>query len=221
VGNLLIVGLWELLGDPVAALDLVGQLLRARGRVLPMATVPLDIHADVRGLDPHDPEALRPVTGQVQVATTPGHIARVRLSPEGVAACPEAVQAVEQAEWVFLGPGSWFSSVVPHLLLPDLRDALVARGDRLVLVLNVGTQDEETTGYSPASQLRGLADLAPGLRFHTVLADPQSLGEEDELRAAVDDLGGRLVVAPIAEPGGAPRHDVGLLATELAKVMLG
>ena len=94
VGNLLIVGLWELLGDPVAALDLVGQLLRARGRVLPMATVPLDIHADVRGLDPHDPEALRPVTGQVQVATTPGHIARVRLSPEGVAACPEVVQAV-------------------------------------------------------------------------------------------------------------------------------
>ena len=72
VGNLLIVSLWELLGDHVQALDWVGRLLGAAGRVLPMALTPLDIAADVRGLVPGDPTALTSVRGQVEVATTGG-----------------------------------------------------------------------------------------------------------------------------------------------------
>ena len=81
VGNLLIVGLWELLGDPVAALDWVGRLLGAQGRVLPMALTPLDITAEVRGLDAGDPDALTTVRGQVEVATTGGVIASIALDP--------------------------------------------------------------------------------------------------------------------------------------------
>src|SRR6476646_11742816 len=104
VGNLLIVSLWELLGDHVQALDWVGRLLGASGRVLPMALTPLDIAAEVRGLDASDPEALTTVRGQVQVATTDGVITSVRLEPEPVA-CPEAVQAIRTADWVVLGPG--------------------------------------------------------------------------------------------------------------------
>ena len=64
LGNLLIVALWELLDDPVAGLDLVARLLEAQGRVLPMAAVPLTIEADVSGLDPTDPDAVRVVSGQ-------------------------------------------------------------------------------------------------------------------------------------------------------------
>ena len=52
IGNLLIAGLWQQLGDPVEGLDMVGDLLRTRGRVLPMSAVPLEIEADVLGLDP-------------------------------------------------------------------------------------------------------------------------------------------------------------------------
>ncbi|HEX6918009.1 MAG TPA: 2-phospho-L-lactate transferase CofD family protein, partial [Phycicoccus sp.] len=72
LGNLLIVALWELHEDPVAGLDLVGSLLQARGRVLPMAAVPLDIEAEVSGLDPRDPAARAVVRGQSEVAITPG-----------------------------------------------------------------------------------------------------------------------------------------------------
>ena len=56
IGNLLIAGLWERLGDPVAGLDMVARLLGAKGRVLPMAAVPLEIEADVIGLDPAQPD---------------------------------------------------------------------------------------------------------------------------------------------------------------------
>src|SRR5699024_9287426 len=82
MGNLLILTLWELLGDHVLGLEWVAELLGARGRVLPMAEVPLDIVAQVRGLDPADPQRLQAVRGQVEVATTEGEVSSVRLEPE-------------------------------------------------------------------------------------------------------------------------------------------
>ncbi len=80
IGNLLIVGLWELLGDHVDALDWVGRLLGAKGRVLPMALAPMDIRAEVRGAG-DDPDALTTVRGQVEVATTDGVITEIALDP--------------------------------------------------------------------------------------------------------------------------------------------
>ena len=121
VGNLLIVSLWELLGDHVAALQWVARLLGAEGTVLPMATTPMDITAEVRGLDPADPARTATVRGQVEVATTDGQIVSISLDPADPAACPEAVAAVRDADWVVLGPGSWYSSVIPHLMVPALR----------------------------------------------------------------------------------------------------
>jgi uncharacterized cofD-like protein len=132
MGNLLIVTLWELLGDPVVGLDWVARLLGARGRVLPMAGVPMDIEATVLGIDPDDPDTLTTVRGQVALATTPGRVAGVRLVPEEPPACPQAVDAVAEADWVVLGPGSWFTSVLPHLLVPDLSAALQATRARRV-----------------------------------------------------------------------------------------
>lgn len=221
VGNLLIVGLWELLGDPVKALDLVGELLRAEGRVLPMSTQPLVIHADVEGADPTDPAKVTNVSGQVRVATAPGRIVDVGLEPHRAPACPEAVAAVREADWVVLGPGSWITSVVPHLLLPELRDEIVARSDRLVLNLNVGHADEEVAEFSLADQVAALHRMAPGLRLHTVLVDEASMVGESRLPEAVARFGGRLEVADLAHPDGTPRHDPDKLARALAGVFAG
>ena len=81
VGNLLIVALWDLLGDTVAGLDWVGRLLGTGGRVLPMAAVPLDIVAEVVGADPARPEEVSTVRGQVECATTPGQVRSITLLP--------------------------------------------------------------------------------------------------------------------------------------------
>ena len=146
IGNLLIVGLWELLGDHVDALDYVGRLLGATGRVLPMALVPMDITAEVRGLVPDHPDALVSVRGQVEVATTDGIIDSIALVPPDPPAAPEALKAIEAADWVVLGPGSWFTSVIPHLLVPALRQALVSTDAKVVVVLNLADEAGETPG---------------------------------------------------------------------------
>ncbi|QCW52485.1 uridine diphosphate-N-acetylglucosamine-binding protein YvcK [Nocardioides dongxiaopingii] len=223
VGNLLIVGLWELLGDPVDALDWVGRLLGAKGRVLPMALAPMDIRAEVRGLVPGDPDALTTVRGQVEVATTEGVITSVELEPPDPPVSPVALGKVAEADWCFLGPGSWFSSVIPHVRVAALREALVATEARLVVVLNLEEQQGETGGFGPADHLAVLFEHAPALRVHTVLADAANLSDDQraELRQVVDDAGARLVVDDVAADDGSPRHDPAKLAAAFARIIDG
>ena len=236
VGNLLIVALWELLGDSVQGLDWVGRLLGAKGRVLPMCSVPLDIEATVvggtetgaagvgeqsaarvveqsgpDGGDPGNERAQGPperiVRGQAAVASTSGHVRAVRLVPESPPACTEAVAAVRAADWVVLGPGSWFTSVMPHLLVPELRSALCETRARRLVTLNVGTSDRETGGYRSADLLAALGAHAPDLRVDVVLADPRSAVDRDPLHRASAALGAELVVTPVASPDDPGVHD--------------
>lgn len=218
VGNLLIVALWELLGEHVDGLDWVARLLGARGRVLPMALTPLDICARVRGADPDRPQEVREVRGQVEVATTPGVLTSVRLVPADPAACPEAVDAVLKADWVVLGPGSWYTSVIPHLLVPGLRRALLDTPARIVVVLNLGEQAGETSGYGAEDHLAALLEHAPDLVIDTVLADPSSVPDPEGLAAAVGSLGARLVVVDVACDDGSPRHDPVKLAEACTRI---
>jgi uncharacterized cofD-like protein len=184
-----------------------------------MATTPMDITARVRGAEEADPEAVTVVRGQVEVATTAGRIESVALVPEDPQACAEAVDAILAAEWVVLGPGSWFSSVIPHLMVPGLRRALAETAGRLVVVLNLEAQAGETTGFGPADHLAVLFEHAPDLTVHAVLVDASAIADDHaRLEKAVADRGARLVVADIAVPGE-PRHDPDLLAEAFRTVV--
>ena len=210
VGNLLIAAIWEILGDHVGGLDLVGQLLGARGRVLPMAAVPLDIEADVHLRSA--PDRLTLVRGQVQVARVDGQVVSVRLDPNDPPACPEAVQAVKDADWVVIGPGSWFTSVMPTLLVPGLRDALVGTSARRILVLNLQEQEGETEGLSPTDHLEVLSAHAPDLSIDVVVADTSLSDTRGSLDTVARELGARLVLAEVATGPGSDQHDPQRLA---------
>ena len=221
LGNLLIAGLWDLLGDPVAGLDWVGRLLRVTGRVLPMAAVPLDIVACVEGLDPERPGVTSAVRGQAAVAVTQGRVQSITLLPADPPAVPEAAQAIREADWVVFGPGSWFTSVLPHLLVPSLRSALTATSARKLVALNLVAQPGETEGFSPRRHLEVLADHAPSLPFDVVLADGGAVaGSEQDLRKAAELLQASLTLADVAAPDGA-RHDPARLAVAYRQIFEG
>lgn len=219
VGNLLIVALWELLGDTVDGLDWVGRLLGAHGRVLPMSAVPLDIAAEVRGLDPRFPDVLTTVRGQVQAATASGEVVRVTLDPVDPPACAQTLAAVRAADWVVLGPGSWFTSVIPHLLVPELRSALQDSAARKLVVLNLVPQVGETDGFSPEQHLEVLARHAPLLAVDVILADRGQVENETSLRAAATALGAELVIDDIASATSAATHDTVLLAAAFDRIL--
>ncbi|MDO9377360.1 MAG: uridine diphosphate-N-acetylglucosamine-binding protein YvcK [Nocardioidaceae bacterium] len=215
VGNLLMVAIWDLLGDHVDGLDLVGELLGARGRVLPMSSVPLDITAEV--LLPGDAVPVH-VRGQSEVASTDGTVLGVALDPHDPPGCPEALEAVREADWVTIGPGSWFTSVLPNLLVPELFEALHDTPARRVVVLNLAEQPGETSGFTAARHLEVLAEHAPDLRLDVVLADHRVVDDRVSLDTASAALGAELVVANLAVRDGTPRHDPLRLAAAFEQI---
>lgn len=218
IGNLLIAGLWEKLEDPVHALDMVGELLGARGRVLPMSSAPLEIIADVIGHDRSYPDEITELRGQAAVARTTSDVQAVRLEPQDPPAHPEAIAAVEDADYVVLGPGSWFTSVIPHLLVPELAQALLRTKAKRILALNLRPADE-TSGYTPSQHIELLAEHAPQLRLDYVLADPSFANDDPHLEPYSASLGAQLWIADVAVRDGSPRHDPLRLASIFAEIM--
>jgi uncharacterized cofD-like protein len=220
VGNLVLTGLTEMYdGDAVRALGVVGALLGARGTVLPMADVPLDLVATVASVDPDDPERSRRIRGQVAIAATPGRVQDIQLSPPDPPVSAAVVEAIVAADVVCLGPGSWYTSVLPHLLVPRLRDALAATAAKVVVVLNLEPQVGETDGFSPEEHLDVLLGHLGGVSLHTVIADATAVVDRRGLLSAVQGCGARLVLAPVAAVDGTPRHDPVRLAAALASVV--
>ncbi len=224
VGNLILTALAETTTGIVEALDLVGRLVGARGRVLPASIEPLQIVAQVVGLDRRDPGAITQVIGQVAVAKTSGSVCALRLEPADPPACAEAVRAVLDADFVVLGPGSWFTSVLTHLLVPELREALAKTSAQRVVTLNLAPQAGETAGFSPEAHLEVLAAHAPELTLDVVLADASAVLDSHGLMSrglheAVESAGGRLVLAPVSLGDGTARHDPQRLAEAYAQIM--
>ena len=219
IGNLLLAGLNEVLADPVAALDELGRILGVKGRVLPMCPIALQIEADVAGLE-SDPRMSRAIRGQVAVATTPGKVRRVRLLPGDPPATRQAVDAVMGADLVVLGPGSWFTSVIPHVLVPGLAAALKVTRARRALVLNLAAEPGETAGFSAERHLHVLAQHAPGLTVHDIIVDAShvpSQRERDQLRRTATLLEAVVTFADVSRPG-TPLHDPAKLAAALEAV---
>lgn len=209
VGNLLIAALWELLGDPVSGLDWVGRLLGARGRVLPMASVPLEIEADIIG--PGE-SGERVVHGQSLVAGAAGDVRRIRLAPEDPEVPDEVLAALAEADWVVLGPGSWFTSVLPHLMVPRIRAALVASPARRCITLNLFPASGRAGGMTCHQHLDAIATHVPDLAFDVVVADPSAVDDIDRMHDQAAALGAQLLLRQVRVGDGSARHDALRLA---------
>ena len=221
IGNLLLAGLNEVLADPVAALDELGRVLGLKGRVLPMCPIALQIEADVGGLE-SDPRMSRTIRGQVAVATTVGKVRRVRLLPSNPPATRQAIDAIMAADLVVLGPGSWFTSVIPHVLVPQLAEALQATAARRALVLNLVAEPGETAGFSAERHIHVMAQHAPGFTVHDIVVDAAGVPgerEREQLRRTAAILNAQVEFADVSRPG-TPLHDPARLAAALKRVRL-
>jgi uncharacterized cofD-like protein len=134
----------------------------------------------------------------------------IQLLPSGAPACAAAVDAVREADVVVLGPGSWFTSVIPHLLLRELGRALSTTHARVIVTLNLVPQPGETEGYEPTDLLRVLCEHAEpvgGLRIDTVVADVDAVVDEKDLADFTRSIGASLILSKLARADQSDLHD--------------
>jgi uncharacterized cofD-like protein len=205
LGNLVIVGLTETLGDFSAALQEAGRLLHAVGRVFPATADAVVLKADVEG------EA---VEGQVAVQNSAGRIRRVELVPSDAGAPAGAIAAIASADQVVLAPGSLYTSLLPVLCVRDLRAAVEAAPGRVLQVGNLRPQQPETTGLDATDHL--LAVKEHGARVDAFLYQRDGALAADD--AVIRDWGVDPVPADVARSDGLV-HDPGKLATALQALL--
>jgi uncharacterized cofD-like protein len=204
LGNLLLAALWDSSDDLVAGIDRVGELLKIVGRVLPMSLEPLDIEGVfVTSL------GKQIIRGQIEVATAKGKLDSLQLLPKNPTVTPQVLQAIADADWLTFGPGSWFSSVMPHFLLPDLSKAISLSNAKKIMIFNLPEPEgaDEFAGSSPEEHLELVLAHTPEFRFDIAIADPAIISQENRLENLVGKCGGELLLAEVSKPADKNHHD--------------
>ena len=215
LGNLLLTALWDRDANQVEGIQRVGELLRIQGRVLPMALDPLDIEGTF-----NTAYGRKIVRGQVEVATTKGKVEMLRLIPERPRATPESIDAIVNAQWITLGPGSWFSSVMPHLLLREQAEAIARSSAKKVVLFNLPEpeSEDEFAGFSAEEHLALMKKHLPDLHIDYAVADRACLAQSESLKGAVEGCGGALIIGDLAKSPGSFHHDPEKLAPLLRHI---
>lgn len=218
-GNLFIAAMTAVTGDFEEAVRESNRVLAVRGQVLPATSVPLNLSARLA--------SGRLLRGQSGIASADEPIERVFIEPDDVRANGEAMERILEAELIVIGPGSLFSSILPNLLIPDVRDALAAAPGLKVYVCNVATQPGETPDMTASEHLKALfahvgedlidvvivnrsrdARRPEGWRAHPVEVDVRRL---EELPVVI-------VEEDVIDPANAHRHDSAKLAAALIRL---
>lgn len=220
-GNLFLAALTEVTGGFDLAVSECSRVLKIRGEVLPSTLAQIRLWAERA-----DGEV---VSGETRIAAGVGACRRVWLDPQPPAH-PPAVEAVLRADLVLLGPGSLFTSVLPHLAIPELADALARTRALRVYVCNVMTQPGETDGFDAADHVARVLEAVPGgvdvAVVHDGPLDPVAaahyLAQDQEPVAPamehLQELGVRVVAADLAEAGTVVRHSPDALARVLLEL---
>jgi uncharacterized cofD-like protein len=226
LGNLLIAAMTAVEdGDFEDGIRLMNRILAVRGQVLPVSATPLTLHARL--------EDGTIVDGQSQIMRTPD-IDRVWITPDDVRASTDALTAIAEAELIVLGPGSLYTSLLPSLLIPTIRDAVQQATAPRILVCNVATQDGETTGFDLARHLEVLAaHTSPNLvdvvlaNNHLTAADARPISVDAAPQAVrlrwpprVEPVP-RLFLDDVVDPGNAHHHDPERLAVAILRAFDG
>ncbi len=220
VGNILLAAMTQLEGgDFEEGVRRANRVLAVRGQVLPAAATPLVLHART-----HDGHV---IDGQSLITKTSG-IERAWVTPADVAACEDALAAIADADLIVLGPGSLYTSLLPSLLLPEIRDAVAASPALRVYVCNVATQDGETADLDLAGHVEALVAHAGAGILDVVLANNRP-AEPGALRAPSQPVrltwpptlasAPRVVLDDVVDTGAAQRHDPDRLAAAVMRIL--
>jgi uncharacterized cofD-like protein len=139
-GNLFITALSKVTGDFEKAIAESSKVLAIRGRVLPSTLEKVTLVGEfIDGTS---------VEGETNITDQKKPLRSISLQPDDCKACQEALDAIEIADLVLMGPGSLYTSILPNLLIKDICDAVLRSDAYKVYIMNAMTQPGETTGMS-------------------------------------------------------------------------
>jgi uncharacterized cofD-like protein len=223
-GNLFLTAMSDITGDLEQAISASSKVLAVRGEVLPATLCDVNLWAELADG--------RRIEGESSITEAGGSIRTIGCTPANPPALPKALQAIREADFIIIGPGSLYTSVIPNLLVPEIASEIAQRQIPRIYVCNMMTQPGETQGYTVADHIRAI-DSACGQPLFTAVLAQRKVPSAKALiryaqeqshpvfldREAVAQLGRRIVLANVMEEDpetGYVRHN----PQQLARVLL-
>ena len=220
-GNLFITALSKVTGDFERAIKESSRVLAIRGRVIPSTLRQVSLVAEF-----HDGKVIE---GETNITAYEKPIKRVSLKPADCSATEEALEAIDNAELIVLGPGSLYTSILPNLLIKDILERVVESKATKIFVINAMTQPGETDRYSAYDHLQALVSHTDpritDVCFVNTQDIPKTLLKKYEEKQAfpiqfdvnrIRERGYEVFEAPMLRLDGQVRHD----SEKLAKLMV-
>lgn len=223
-GNLFLTVMSEVTGDLERAIAASSKVLAIRGQVLPSTLSDMRLWAELTDG--------RRIEGESNITEARGKIARIGCIPANPPALPKALQAIQEADYLIIGPGSLYTSIIPNLLVPEIADAIAQSQAPRIYVCNIMTQPGETDGYTVADHIRSIDRVTGQKLFDAVLVQKTSPSAQSLIRYAQEQshpvffdredvvrLGRRTIVANVMDEDAATgllRHN----SDRLARVLL-
>jgi uncharacterized cofD-like protein len=224
-GNLFLTAMSDIAGDLEKAIAASSQVLAIRGRVLPATLCDVSLWAELADG--------RRIDGESNITEAQGKIDRIGCLPADPPALPAAIRAIKEADYIIIGPGSLYTSVIPNLLVPEIKEAIAKTKAPRIYVCNIMTQPGETEDYTVADHIKAIDRVCGRPIFDAVLVQRQSPSPQSLERYAQENchpvfldreeimrLDRRLVIANVMdedEKTGYVRHDPWRLARVLLR----
>lgn len=224
LGNLLLVAMTDITGDFNSAIREISKVLAVRGRVLPATLEQVILGAKM--LDGST------IYGETALRAYESKIERLFLEPETCSPLPEAINAINSADGIVIGPGSLFTSIMPNLLVPGIKENIVASPAKTFYVSNIMTELGETDDYTAADHLKvilehvneplidyiivnsGIIDEHRLLRYKKEKAIPVIASNEEILQMGVN-----IIEADLVSDDDVAWHDPDKLALAILKML--
>ncbi|WP_173915666.1 YvcK family protein [Halobacillus sp. Marseille-Q1614] len=161
MGNLLLAAMTSMTGDFYRGIKEISRVLNVRGNIYPTANHSMNLHAEM--------EDGSIVSGESNIPKQNKRIKRVFVSPTPVQPLPEAMNAIKEADLIVIAPGSLYTSIMPNIIVPEIREALQQTKAKVTYVCNVMTQYGETSGYTAADHVQALHDHVGKGSIHSII----------------------------------------------------
>jgi uncharacterized cofD-like protein len=224
-GNLFLAALTHVTGDFAEAVRVSSKVLAIRGRIFPSTVSNVHLVAKLANG--------RRVQGETNISRSTVPIRKLELVPRRVRPLSAAIEAIEQADLIIMGPGSLYTSVIPNLLIPEIAESIARTRAPRVYIANLMTQPGETTQYALSEHIRAIQDHVRSRVIDSVVANMRQVSPEvaERYRAqgaapvAIDadrvaKLKVKLVTGDLLEEHSVIRHDSERLARLLVEKFL-
>ncbi|WP_373479385.1 uridine diphosphate-N-acetylglucosamine-binding protein YvcK [Geminocystis sp.] len=169
-GNLFLTALNDITGSLEGAIDASSKVLAIKGKVLPATLSDVSLWAKFADG--------KIVEGESNIPEVGGKIIEVGCNPPNPPATPAVIKAIQQAQYIILGPGSLYTSIIPNLLIPEIREAIIKSSAPKIYVCNIMTQKGETDGFTVSDHIRAIDHVCGGKIFDAILVQGRSPSQE-------------------------------------------